>query len=171
MRIINGMESSMMAMNMDMNTMSMQMQVQMQMHMIIMMQMQMQMQMQMTSMKMMDKMDNMKLDNKDMKMGYAHSCSDEVPKGLKEAKNSTFKVGSQAVVKAHHREGMYGAKATIVGAYYTTAYAVTYTPTTGGAKVKNHKWVIQEEIKNAGTEILKPGMKVTLEAKDRKSVV
>ena len=103
-------------------------------------------------------------DYKSMKMGDMLSGSAEVPKDLKEAKNPTYKVGSQAVVKANHMEGMYGAKATIAGAYDTTAYAVTYTPTTGGPKVKNHKWVIQEEIKNAGTKTLKPGTEVTLEA-------
>ena len=92
------------------------------------------------------------------------SSSAEAPKGLKEAKNPTYKIGSQVVVKANHMKGMYGAKATIVGAYDTTAYAVTYTPTTGGPIVKNHKWVIQEEIKNAGTKTLKPGTEVTLEA-------
>ncbi len=93
-----------------------------------------------------------------------HSGSAEVPKGLKEAKNPTYKVGSQVVVKAYHMKGMYGAKATIVGAYDTIAYVVTYTPTTGGPIVKNHKWVIQEEVKNAGTKTLKPGTEVTLEA-------
>jgi hypothetical protein len=106
---------------------------------------------------------NMKMD-KNMKMGDMHSGSGEVPKGLKVAENPTFKVGSKAVMKAGHMEGMNGAEATIVGAYDTTAYAVTYTPTTGGPEVKNHKWVIQEEIKNAGTEPLKPGTKVTLDA-------
>jgi hypothetical protein len=100
----------------------------------------------------------------DKKMSEIVSDTAEFPKGLKEAKNPTFKVGSQAVVKADHMKGMYGAKATIVGAYDTTAYVVTYTPTTGGPKVKNHKWVIQEEIKNAGTTPLKPGTAVTLEA-------
>ena len=93
-----------------------------------------------------------------------HSGAVKVPKGLKEAKNPTYKVGSQAVVKANHMKGMYGAKATIAGAYDTTAYEVTYTPTTGGPLVKNHKWVIHEEIKNAGNNTLKPGMEVTLEA-------
>jgi hypothetical protein len=97
-------------------------------------------------------------------MGDMHSSSAEVPKGLKEAKNPTYKVGSQVVVKADHKKGMYGAKATIVGAYDTTAYVVTYTPTTGGPIVKNHKWVIQEDIKNAGPKTLKPGTEVTLEA-------
>lgn len=93
-----------------------------------------------------------------------HSSSGEIPKGLKEEKNPTYKVGSQVIVKTDHMEGMNGAKATVVGAYDTTAYAVSYTPTTGGAKVTNHKWVIQEEIKNAGSETLKPGTEVTLEA-------
>jgi uncharacterized protein YceK len=100
--------------------------------------------------------------NMDMS-GMKMSGSAEVPKGLKEAQNPTFKVGSQAVVHADHMEGMNGATATIVGAYDTIAYTVTYNPTTGGAPVKNHKWVIQEEIKNAGTEQLKPGTKGTLE--------
>ena len=106
-----------------------------------------------------------------MNTGGMHSGSVEVPKGLKEAKNPTYKVGSQVIVKAHHMKGMYGAKATIVGAYDTTAYAVTYTPTTGGPIVKNHKWVIQEEIKNAGNNTLKPGTEVTLEANHMKGMM
>ncbi|MBG9772968.1 DUF1541 domain-containing protein [Brevibacillus laterosporus] len=100
------------------------------------------------------------MDHSDMN----HSISSEVPKGLKEAKNPTYLVGSQAVIQADHMPGMKGAKATIVGAYDTTVYAVSYTPTTGGQPVKNHKWVVQEEIKNAGNEPLKPGTEVTLEA-------
>lgn len=107
--------------------------------------------------------------NMDMS-GKKMSGSAEVPKGLKEAQNPTFKVGSQAVVHADHMEGMNGAAATIVGAFDTIAYTVTYTPTTGGAPVKNHKWVIQEEIKNAGTEQLKPGTKVILEADHMKGM-
>ena len=59
---------------------------------------------------------------------------------------------------------MKGAEATIVGAYDTIAYVVSYTPTTGGEKVTNHKWVIQEEIKDAGTEEIASGTEVTLEA-------
>ncbi|MGG2091739.1 YdhK family protein [Bacillus sp. S13(2024)] len=100
-----------------------------------------------------------------------HSSSDEIPKGLKEEKNSTYKVDSQVIVKADHMEGMNGTKATVVGAYDTTAYTVSYTPTTGGAKVTNHKWVIQEEIKNAGDETLKPGTEVTLEADHMKGMM
>jgi hypothetical protein len=114
----------------------------------------------------------MNTDHKNMNMdGMEHSGSAEVPKGLKEAKNPTYKVGSQAIVRGAHMEGMNGAKATIVGAYDTTAYAVTYTPTTGGDKVINHKWVIQEEIKDAGSDILKPGTEVTLAANHMKGMM
>ena len=94
--------------------------------------------------------------------GMNHSSSGEIPKGLKEAKNPTYKVGSEAIMHTDHMEGMNGAKATIVGAFYTTAYTISYTPTTGGERVTNHKWVIHEEIKNAGDKPLKPGTEVTI---------
>nr|WP_245592318.1 YdhK family protein [Ectobacillus panaciterrae] len=113
-------------------------------------------------------MDNMKQGNMS---NMNHSSSGEIPKRLKEEKNPTYKVGSEVIVKADHMEGMNGAKATVVGAYDTTAYAVSYTPTTGGAKVTNHKWVIQEEIKNADNETLKPGTEVTLEADHMKGMM
>lgn len=61
-------------------------------------------------------------------------------------------------------EGMKGAEATIVGAYDTTAYAISYTPTTGGERVENHKWVIHEEIPDAGEAPLEPGSEVTINA-------
>lgn len=60
-----------------------------------------------------------------------HSSSGEVPEGLKEADNPSYPVGSKATMEANHMPGMKGTEATIVGAYTTTAYAVSYTPTTG----------------------------------------
>ncbi len=96
--------------------------------------------------------------------GMQHSSSAEVPEGLKEAKEPKYEVGSQATVETDHMKGMDGAEATIVGAYDTIAYVVTYTPTNGGEPVKDHKWVIQEEIADAGQETLSPGSEVTLEA-------
>jgi hypothetical protein len=95
--------------------------------------------------------------------GLNHSGSGQIPNGLKEATNPTYKVGSQAVINADHMPGMKGAAAKIVGAYDTTAYAVTYTPTTGGPKVTNHKWVVHEEIKGASGKPYAPGSKVVLE--------
>lgn len=70
----------------------------------------------------------------------------EIPEGLEEAQNPKFEVGGKAVIEADHMGGMKGAEATIVGAFDTTVYAVSYTSTTDGKKVENHKWVIHEEL-------------------------
>ncbi|TQR15639.1 YdhK family protein [Psychrobacillus soli] len=99
-----------------------------------------------------------------------HSSSGEVPEGLKVAVNPTYPVGSQAIIETDHMEGMKGAEATIVGAYDTIVYTISYTPTIGGEKVTNHKWVIQEEIKDADDKSLKPGSKVTIEANHMKGM-
>ncbi|MCY9692954.1 YdhK family protein [Paenibacillus alginolyticus] len=99
-----------------------------------------------------------------------HSGSSEVPQGLKAASNPKFKVGSQANITDDHMPGMKGATATIVGAYDTNVYAVSYTPTTGGEPVKNHKWVIQQDLKDAGDKLYESGAKVVLEAEHMKGM-
>lgn len=86
-----------------------------------------------------------------------HSGSGEVPEGLKEAENPKYAVGSNALLETDHMPGMKGAEATIQGAYDTVVYTVTYTPTNGGEKVKNHKWVIHEEVENLREEPYKQG--------------
>nr|WP_311439591.1 YdhK family protein [Mesobacillus foraminis] len=90
----------------------------------------------------------------------------EIPEGLEAAEDPAYEVGSTAIIEAEHMdmESMSGALATIVGVYDTTAYSVTYYPTTGGEPVKDHKWVIHEEIANAGEEPFEPGATVTLNA-------
>ena len=93
-----------------------------------------------------------------------HSSHEDVPEGLAEATNPTFPLGTTAIMHAHHMPGMDGVKATIVGAYNTTAYEVTYTSTTTGELVKNHKWVVHEELENPGTAPLKQGTEITLSA-------
>jgi hypothetical protein len=93
-----------------------------------------------------------------------HSGSSEVPEGLKVSENPKYEVGSQAIIESDHMEGMKGAEATIVGAYDTTVYTISYTPTDGGERVENHKWVIHEEIQDAGDEPFKPGSEVTINA-------
>ncbi|WP_374717463.1 YdhK family protein [Neobacillus sp.] len=103
-------------------------------------------------------------------MDMNHSSSGEVPQGLKEAANPKFKVGSKAIINSDHMEGMKGAEATIVGAYETTVYTISYTPTTGGEKVTNHKWIIHEEIKDAVDQPYKPGDEVTVEADHMKGM-
>ena len=96
--------------------------------------------------------------------GMNHSGSSEVPEGLAEAENPTYPVGSKATINASHMPGMNGAESTISGAFDTTVYTVTYTPATGGEPVKDHKWVIHEEIENAGDESFQTGDEVVLNA-------
>jgi hypothetical protein len=93
-----------------------------------------------------------------------HSGSSEVPEGLKASENPKYEVGTKAMIESDHMEGMKGAEATIVGAYDTTVYTISYTPKDGGEKVENHKWVIHEEIQDAGDEPFKPGSEVKVNA-------
>ncbi|RUQ33295.1 DUF1541 domain-containing protein [Micrococcus sp. HSID17245] len=86
------------------------------------------------------------------------------PEGIETAASPTYPVGTEVTLTADHMEGMDGADATITGAYDTYTYAVNFTPTTGGEPVKDHKWVVQQEIKDAGEERLADGTEVTLEA-------
>lgn len=106
--------------------------------------------------------DSMNQDSGHMDMN--HSSSGDLPDGLDNAQNPLYEVGSQAIINSDHMEGMKGAEATIVGAYDTVVYAVTYTPANGGDPVSNHKWVIHEELENPGSEPLEPGDEVILEA-------
>ncbi|MDM5205373.1 YdhK family protein [Cytobacillus kochii] len=106
----------------------------------------------------MEDMEGMDHSNMDM------SSSGEVPEGLKSAENPTYPVGSKAIIQDAHMEGMKGAEATIVGAYDTTVYTISYTPTTGGERVENHKWVIHEELIDAGDAPLEPDTEVKTEA-------
>ena len=96
--------------------------------------------------------------------GMMHDDSGEIPDGLKKAEEPNFEVGSTAIIQADHMEGMEGAEATIVGAFDTTVYEVSYQPTTGGERVENHKWVTQEEIEEAQDEVIANGTEVTLKA-------
>ncbi|WP_059172840.1 YdhK family protein [Bacillus sp. FJAT-27445] len=96
--------------------------------------------------------------------GMNHSGSGEVPEGLKEAETPKYEVGSKAIITDDHMPGMNGAEATIVGAFDTTVYTVSYTPTAGGEKVTDHKWVIHEEIQNASDSPYKAGDEVVLKA-------
>jgi hypothetical protein len=102
--------------------------------------------------------------------GMEHSGSGELPAGLKDAANPSFAVGSKAILETDHMPGMKGAEATIAGAYETTVYSVSYDPTTGGDRVTNHKWVIHEELKDAGQAAYAPGAEVILVADHMKGM-
>ncbi|WP_155593715.1 YdhK family protein [Lysinibacillus cavernae] len=93
-----------------------------------------------------------------------HSSSGEVPSTLKNAENPKFPVGSTAIITDGHMDGMKGAEATIVGAYNTTAYMISYEPTLGGKRVENHKWVIHEELIDPDGAPLAPGTEVKTDA-------
>lgn len=105
--------------------------------------------------------ENMPMDNKEE---MVHDESGKIPQGLQKAENPTYKVGDTVEILTDHMEGMKGAQATIVGAFDTIAYEVSYDPKNGGPREGNHKWVVQEEIKDAGNEMIENGTEVTIEA-------
>ena len=84
------------------------------------------------------------------------------PEGIAEASEPTYPVGTEVQLTADHMEGMDGATATISGAFDTYTYSVNYTPAGGGDPVTDHKWVVQEEIEDAGDARLADGTEVTL---------
>lgn len=98
--------------------------------------------------------------------GMMHDDSGEIPEGLQEAENPTYPVGDTVTIQTDHMAGMEGATGTIVGAFDTVGYEVTYEPTNGDSIVENHKWVLKEEIPEARNqeEPLSEGTEVTLEA-------
>lgn len=93
-----------------------------------------------------------------------HHMGGSVPAGIKTKADPMFPVGAPVVVEADHMPGMKGAHGTPAGAYDTTTYAVTYTPTDGQAQVVDHKWVVHEEIENAAAQPYKVGDEVVLAA-------
>ncbi|WP_101842867.1 YdhK family protein [Halobacillus sp. Marseille-P3879] len=93
-----------------------------------------------------------------------HSGSGEVPAELEDAEDPTFAEGDKAVITDSHMEGMEGAEATIAGAYSTTAYIISYDPTDGSERVEDHKWIIHEEVEDAGDEPFESGDEVKIDA-------
>ena len=95
-----------------------------------------------------------------------HDDSGEIPAGLKEAQEPLYPIGDTVTIHTDHMEGMDGAKGTVVGAFDTVAYEVTYKSEKDDSLVKNHKWVIKEEIPKARNQEqpLSEGTEVTLEA-------
>ncbi|MFC5560194.1 DUF1541 domain-containing protein [Ureibacillus thermophilus] len=87
-----------------------------------------------------------------------------VPLHLKIAENPAFPVGSKVKIFANHMEGMKGAEGVVVAVYDTTAYSISYRPTTGGEEVKNYKWVIHEELEGASGAPMEPGRELVIKA-------
>lgn len=94
----------------------------------------------------------------------AHTDGGPWPQGLMISTHAKHRVGSTVTLTADHMPGMKGARAHVNGAFDGIVYGVTYTPTTGGAPVVDHKWIVQQEIQGAGSEPLKPGTPITITA-------
>lgn len=95
--------------------------------------------------------------------GHAHiHGSSGAPAGMAPAPNAKYPVGTQVKLTAGHMPGMEGAGGKVTGVYSTQTYEVTYTPTTGGAPVKNHRWVVREETEGQASH--KAGDQVVLTA-------
>lgn len=86
------------------------------------------------------------------------------PEGITDATDPAYPVGTDVTVTADHMPGMQGSHATVTGAFSTTVYAVSYTPTDGGVPVHDHRWVVHEELENPGPAPLADGTEVTLNA-------
>ncbi|EHM71483.1 PF07563 family protein [Staphylococcus epidermidis 14.1.R1.SE] len=93
-----------------------------------------------------------------------HNDESKVPEGMTSTNEGEFKVGDKVTITAGHMPGMKGAEATVKGAYKTYAYVVSYKPTNGNEKVNNHKWVVNEEIKDAPKDGFSKDDTVKLEA-------
>lgn len=78
------------------------------------------------------------------------------------AANPAYPVGTDALLAADHMPGMKGAIARISGAFDTVLYAINYTRSDTAEVVKDHRWIIQEEIKGHGEVPYKAGDVVTL---------
>lgn len=89
----------------------------------------------------------------------------ELPKGIKEAENPKYPVGTKVIIHAAHDDGeMEGQEGVVVGAYDTVAYSVTYQPTNGDQEQVGYKWLVQEELKGMADAPLKVDSKVIIEA-------
>ncbi|MGI6879425.1 DUF1541 domain-containing protein [Microbacterium sp. gxy059] len=106
----------------------------------------------------------------DMSAHEGHGAHDHpadggpAPEGIAALADPTHPIGSTVILSADHMPGMDGAEATISGAFATTAYAVSYTPTTGGDPVSDHRWVVHEELEDPSPAPLADGEAVVLAA-------
>ena len=97
-------------------------------------------------------------------------CSSDL-ENLETDKAPAFPVGSKAISKADHMDGMMkDVEVTIAGAFKTTAYVTTYTSSESGETVKDHKWIVHEEFIDPGKEILDPGSTIVTTADHMKGM-
>ena len=101
----------------------------------------------------------------DAMAGHDHPADGgPAPEGMIAADNAKFPVGCKVQVLADHMPGMKGAEGKVVGVFTTTTYSVSYTPTDGSEPVKDHRWVVHEELENPGEAPLADGSEITINA-------
>ncbi|CAK1232975.1 YdhK family protein [Fructobacillus fructosus] len=107
-------------------------------------------------------MGKMKMDDQNMNMDGMKMKMDgsPAPRGLKPAENAKFEKGSKIVIESDHMPGMKGAHGTVAGVYDSKLYIVDFMDTATQKEVKNHKYVVDQEI-DGQHEV---GSKVMIEA-------
>ena len=98
-----------------------------------------------------------------------HDDEGRLPGNIKIEREPKYKVGDDVQINATHMPGMEGAQGTVVAAFDTTAYEISYTPTDDSEPVENHRWIVQEEIAEAADQEdvdapFEVGAEVTVEA-------
>ena len=95
-----------------------------------------------------------------------HDDEGRLPGNIKIEREPKYKVGDDVQINATHMPGMEGAQGTVVAAFDTTAYEISYTPTDDSEPVENHRWIVQEEIADQEDvdAPLEVGAEVTVEA-------
>lgn len=86
------------------------------------------------------------------------------------AEKPTFPIGSQVIINSDRSSGMKGAQGTVVAAFDTIAYAVSYTPSIGGEAVSEYKWLVNEELADENDVAFEVGDKVVTTAAHQKGM-
>lgn len=90
--------------------------------------------------------------------------SEATPSNMKVAENPKYKKGDKVTLTEGHMPGMKDAEGVVKEVYTTHVYEVSYQPKNGDKKVSHHKWVVNEELKDAPKSGLKKGDKAEITA-------
>lgn len=103
------------------------------------------------------------MNHQDMEM--EHNRNEEKPENMQDADNPEYPVGEKVKVTDAHMDIMEDVTATVSGAYDTTLYQVTFTPEGSDEPMKDHKWVVKEELESdSDSDDFEVGDKATLKA-------
>ncbi|WP_414053089.1 YdhK family protein [Macrococcus animalis] len=90
--------------------------------------------------------------------------NEATPKNMVKATNPKYNVGDEVKITEEHMAGMKDAEGKVKEVYTTYVYEVSYQPKNGDKKVNNHKWVVNEELKDAPKSGFKKGEKAEMTA-------